>query len=198
MSTHHDPRVRIIGRRTLWKGFVHLEEVAFEQEMSDGTTVTLTREIHDHGRAATILLVDSRRQSVVLVRQLRVPVLMEGDPAYMIEAVAGLLDGDTPEVAICREALEETGYHVEDVTHVFDVYMSPGALTERVSFFVGHVDVMEKRGNGGGLVHEGEDIEVLEVPLDEAFAMIATGEICDAKTIMLLQWAQLNRDKLNV
>ncbi|MGF6253096.1 NUDIX domain-containing protein [Ensifer sp. LBL] len=196
MSTHHDPRVRIVGRRTLWKGFAHLEEVTFEQQMSDGAIVTLKREIHDHGNAATILLVDARRQSVILVRQLRVPVLLQGDPAYLIEAAAGLLDGDTPEEAICREALEETGYHVQDVIHLFDVYMSPGALTERTSFFAGHIDATEKRGDGGGLAHEGEDIEVLEIPFDEAFAMIAGGEIRDAKTIMLLQWAKLNRQEL--
>ncbi len=89
MSMHHDPRVRIIGRRTLWDGFIHLEEVTLEQDMSNGVTATLKREVHDHGSAATILLVDTRRQSVVLVRQLRIPVLLQGGPAYMIEAVAG-------------------------------------------------------------------------------------------------------------
>ncbi len=196
MTKHHDPRVRIIERRTLSDGFIHLEEITLEQDMSGGGTATLTREVHDHGSAATILLFDPRRESVVLVRQLRVPVLLQGDPAYMIEAPAGLLDDDTPEVAICREVLEETGYHVDKATHLFDAYMSPGALTERTSFFVGLVDVTEKAGDGGGLAHEGEDIEVLEIPFDEAVAMIATGEICDAKTIMLLQWAQLNRGKL--
>ncbi|OOG75979.1 GDP-mannose pyrophosphatase NudK [Ensifer sp. M14] len=197
MTKHQDPRVRIIGRRTLSEGFIHLEEITLEQDMSDGETVTLTREVHDHGRAATILLFDPKRQSIVLVRQLRVPVLLQGDPAYMIEAPAGLLDDDTPEVAICREALEETGYHVGKVTHLFDAYMSPGSLTERTSFFVGLIDVTEKAGDGGGLAHEGEDIEVLEIPFDEAFGMIVTGEICDGKTIMLLQWAQLNRAKLS-
>ncbi|WP_457582795.1 NUDIX domain-containing protein [Ensifer canadensis] len=196
MTKHHDPRVRIIERRTLSDGFIHLEEITLEQDMSDGGTTTLKREVHDHGSAATILLFDPRRESVVLVRQLRVPVLLQGDPAYMIEAPAGLLDDDTPEVAICREAMEETGYHVDNATHLFDAYMSPGALTERTSFFVGQIDVREKAGNGGGLAHEGEDIEVLEIPFDEAFGMIATGEICDAKTIMLLQWAQLNRSSL--
>ncbi|OCP36623.1 NUDIX domain-containing protein [Ensifer sp. LC163] len=198
MTKHHDQRVRIIERRTLSDGFIHLEEITLEQEMSDGGTATLKREVHDHGSAATILLFDPRQQSVVLVRQLRVPVLLQGDPAYMIEAPAGLLDDDTPEVAICREALEETGYHVDGATHLFDAYMSPGALTERTSFFVGLIDVTEKAGDGGGLAHEGEDIEVLEIPFDEAFGMIATGEICDAKTIMLLQWAQLNRSSLTV
>lgn len=193
MTKHHDPRVRIIDRRTLSNGFVHLEEITLEQDMSGGGTATLKREVHDHGSAATILLFDPRKQSVVLVRQLRVPVLLQGDPGYMLEAPAGLLDDDTPEVAICREAMEETGYHVDGARHLFDAYMSPGSLTERTSFFVGRIDVSEKAGNGGGLAHEGEDIEVLEIPFDEAFGMIATGEICDAKTIMLLQWAQLNR-----
>ncbi|WEX87541.1 NUDIX domain-containing protein [Sinorhizobium garamanticum] len=192
MTEHADPRVRIIDRKTLWKGFVSLEEVTLEQEMSNGQTARLVREVHDHGRAATILLFDPERQSVVLVRQLRIPVFLQGEPGYLIEAPAGLLDGETPETAICREAMEETGYRIESAMHLFDAYMSPGSVTERTSFFLGHIDASKRVMAGGGLAHEGEDIEVLEIPFEKAVAMIGTGEICDAKTIMLLQWALLN------
>ncbi|ASY62287.1 Nudix hydrolase family protein YffH [Sinorhizobium sojae CCBAU 05684] len=193
MKEHSDSRVRIIDRRPLWNGFISLEQVTLEQQMSNGTTARLVREVHDHGRAATILLFDPVRQVVVLVRQLRIPVFMQGEPAYLIETPAGLLDGEAPEVAICREAMEETGYHIESAMHLFDAYMSPGSITERTSFFLGHIDTSKKVAAGGGLAHEGEDIEVLEIPFEEAIRMVGTGEICDAKTIMLVQWAMLNR-----
>ncbi|THK39818.1 NUDIX domain-containing protein [Ensifer sp. MPMI2T] len=192
MTEHADPRVRILDRKTLWQGFVSLEEVTLEQEMSNGRTVRLVREVHDHGRAATILLFDPERQSVVLVRQLRIPVFLQGEPGYLIETPAGLLDGETPETAICREAMEETGYRIESAMHLFDAYMSPGSVTERTSFFLGRIDASKRVTAGGGLAHEGEDIEVLEIALEKAVAMIGSGEICDAKTIMLLQWAMLN------
>lgn len=197
MKEHSDSRVRIIERQTLWNGFINLEQITLEQQMSDGTTARLVREVHDHGRAATILLFDPERQVVVLVRQLRIPVFMQGEPAFLIETPAGLLDGEAPEVAICREAMEETGYHIESAMHLFDAYMSPGSITERTSFFLGRIDTSKKVAAGGGLSHEGEDIEVLEIAFDEAVAMIGTGEICDAKTIMLLQWAMLNRASLS-
>ncbi|MBP2234999.1 nudix-type nucleoside diphosphatase (YffH/AdpP family) [Sinorhizobium kostiense] len=197
MKEHSDSRVRIIERQTLWNGFINLEQITLEQQMSDGSTARLVREVHDHGRAATILLFDPERQLVVLVRQLRIPVFMQGEPAFLIETPAGLLDGEAPEVAICREAMEETGYHIESAMHLFDAYMSPGSITERTSFFLGRIDTSKKVAAGGGLSHEGEDIEVLEIPFDEAVAMIGSGEICDAKTIMLLQWAMLNRATLS-
>jgi len=197
MKEHSDSRVRIIERQTLWNGFINLEQITLEQQMSDGSTARLVREVHDHGRAATILLFDPERQLVVLVRQLRIPVFMQGEPAFLIETPAGLLDGEAPEVAICREAMEETGYHIESAMHLFDAYMSPGSITERTSFFLGRIDTSKKVAAGGGLSHEGEDIEVLEIPFDEAVAMIGSGEICDAKTIMLLQWAMLNRAALS-
>ncbi|PDT52494.1 MULTISPECIES: NUDIX domain-containing protein [Sinorhizobium] len=196
MTQHEDPRIRILDRRSLWKGFISLEQVTLEQQMSDGRTARLVREVHDHGRAATILLFDPERQIVVLVRQFRLPVLLQGEPAYLVETPAGLLDGEAPEVAICREAMEETGYCIESAMHLFDAYMSPGSITERTSFFLGRIDTSKKVAAGGGLAHEGEDIEVLEIALDHAVRMIGSGEICDAKTIMLLQWAVLNRAAL--
>jgi nudix-type nucleoside diphosphatase (YffH/AdpP family) len=194
--TKHAERVRIIDRQNLWNGFISLERITLEQQMSDGSTARLVREVHDHGRAATILLFDPERQVVVLVRQIRIPVFLQGEPGYLIETPAGLLDGEAPEVAICREAMEETGYEIESAVHLFDAYMSPGSVTERTSFFLGRIDTSRKTAAGGGLMHEGEDIEVLEIPFEEACAMIGTGEICDAKTIMLLQWAMLNRASL--
>ena len=155
----------------------------------NGGRQTVIREIHDHGNAATILLYDPARKSTILVRQLRVPPVLNGDNGFLIETPAGLLDGDDPVSAIIREAMEETGYRIDRATYLFDAYMSPGTLTERVSFFAAEIDISHRTGEGGGLEEEGEDIEILELPLAEAFGMIGDGRICDAKTIMLLQWA---------
>jgi nudix-type nucleoside diphosphatase (YffH/AdpP family) len=189
MDARTEPKVRIVKTEPLHKGFVHLQRLTVEHETLSGGRQTVTREIHDHGNAATILLYDPARKSVILVRQLRVPAVLNGDDGFMIETPAGLLDQDDALTAIIREAMEETGYHIERADFLFAAYMSPGALTERVSFFAAEIDATTKAGKGGGLEDEGEDIEILEVPLAEAFEMIATGKICDGKTIMLLQWA---------
>ena len=191
MTPKSDPRITLLGRETLSKRFVKLEKVMVEHATRSGGRITVEREIHDHGHAATILLYDPARRTVVLVRQIRVPVYLSGDEAWMIEAPAGLLDGDHPAEAIAREAMEETGYLVEKPEHLFDAYMSPGTVTERVSFFAAEIDQSKRTGAGGGLEGEGEDIEVLELALDEAFAMISSGQIRDGKTIMLLQWAKM-------
>jgi nudix-type nucleoside diphosphatase (YffH/AdpP family) len=192
MNSKSDPRITVLGRESLSSRFVKLDKVTVEHATRSGGRITVVREIHDHGHAATILLYDPARRSVVLVRQIRVPVYLSGDEAWMIEAPAGLLDGDHPAEAIAREAMEETGYLVENAKHLFDAYMSPGTLTERVSFFAAEIDQSNRIGEGGGLAGEGEDIEVLDLDLDEAFAMIASGAICDGKTIMLLQWAKMH------
>jgi nudix-type nucleoside diphosphatase (YffH/AdpP family) len=191
MEMKTDPPIRLLDRQMLSDGFVTLERVTIEHETRSGGRITVEREIHDHGNAATILLYDPRRKAVVLVRQVRVPVFLNGGDGWLIETPAGLLDGEHPARAIAREAMEETGYRVDNAEYLFDAYMSPGAVTERVSFFAAEIDLAQKAGEGGGLAEEGEDIEVLELPLTQAFAMIATGEICDAKTIMLLQWARM-------
>jgi nudix-type nucleoside diphosphatase (YffH/AdpP family) len=191
MTPKSDPRITLLDRQTLSKRFVNLEKVTIEHATRSGGRITVEREIHDHGNAAAILLYDPARKSVVLVRQLRVPVYLDGGEGWMIEIPAGLLDGDHPAEAIAREAMEETGYLVENAEFIFDAYMSPGTLTERVSFFAAEIDLSKKAGEGGGLASEGEDIEVLELTLDAAFAMITTGEICDGKTIMMLQWAKM-------
>jgi nudix-type nucleoside diphosphatase (YffH/AdpP family) len=191
MTPKSDPRIKVLDRQTLSKRFVNLEKVTVEHETRAGGRIIVEREIHDHGNAAAILLHDPTRKSVVLVRQLRVPVYLNGGEGWMIEIPAGLLDGDHPAEAIAREAMEETGYLVDNAEYLFDAYMSPGTLTERVSFFAAEIDLTKKAGEGGGLASEGEDIEVLELPLDTAFAMIADGGICDGKTIMMLQWAKM-------
>jgi len=191
MDSKTDTRIRLIDRQTLSKRFVTLEKVTIEHETRAGGRITVEREIHDHGNAATILLYDPARKSVVLVRQVRVPVFLNGGDGWLIETPAGLLDGEHPAEAIAREAMEETGYLIDNAEHLFDSYMSPGAVTERVSFFAAEIDLSRKVGEGGGLTDEGEDIEVVELPLSKAFDMIGTGEICDAKTIMLLQWARM-------
>lgn len=191
MDSKADPRIRVLKRETLSKRFVTLEKVTVEHATRSGGRITVEREIHDHGNAAAILLFDPARLSVVLVRQLRVPVHLNGGEGWMIEIPAGLLDGDHPAEAIAREAMEETGYRVDDAEYLFDAYMSPGTLTERVSFFAAEIDLSRRVGEGGGLASEGEDIEVLDITLEAAFAMIATGAICDGKTIMMLQWAKM-------
>ena len=191
MTPKSDPRITVLDRQTLSKRFVNLERVTIEHATRSGGRIIVEREIHDHGNAAAILLYDPNRKSVVLVRQLRVPVYLNGGEGWMIEIPAGLLDGDHPAEAIAREAMEETGYLVENAEYLFDAYMSPGTLTERVSFFAAEIDLTKKAGEGGGLASEGEDIEVLELTLDAAFAMTGTGEICDGKTIMMLQWAKM-------
>ena len=191
MNVKADPPIRVLGRETLSKRFVNLEKVTIEHATRSGGRIVVEREIHDHGNAAAILLHDPVRKVVVLVRQVRAPVFLNGGEGWMIEVPAGLLDGDHPAEAIAREAMEETGYRVENAEYLFDAYMSPGTLTERVSFFAAEIDLGKRVGAGGGLAEEGEDIEVLDLPLSKAFDMIATGEICDGKTIMLLQWARL-------
>jgi len=189
MDAQTEPKVKIIAAETLSKRFVHLQKLTVEHATLSGGRQTVVREIHDHGNAATILLYDPVRKSVILVRQLRVPPVLNDDDGFMIETPAGLLDKDDPLTAIIREAMEETGYRIDRADYLFDAYMSPGTLTERVSFFAAEIDVAEKAGKGGGLEDEGEDIEILEVPLADAFGMIGTGRIMDGKTIMLLQWA---------
>ena len=191
MDAKTEPKVKILSSETLSKRFVHLQKLTVEHETLSGGRQTVVREIHDHGNAATILLYDPRRRSVILVRQLRVPPVLNGDDGFMIEMPAGLLDKDDPLTAIIREAMEETGYRIERADYLFDAYMSPGTLTERVSFFAAEIDITQKAGRGGGLEEEGEDIEILEMPLDEAYEMIGTGKISDGKTIMLLQWAKM-------
>jgi ADP-ribose pyrophosphatase len=188
--------VKIVAETTLSQGWTRLSSYELDYTDRHGDSHRIHREVFHRTPAACILLYDAARDRVVLVKQFRLPVYLVGDPPWMIEVPAGLLDGDAPEAAIRREAMEETGYRPRDVRFLFKALTSPGSVTEVVHFFHASIDMADRVGNGGGLADEHEDIEVLELPLDEAVAMIASGEIIDAKTIMLLQWAAINRASL--
>lgn len=157
----------------------------------DGSLQTVRREVYDHGSAAAVLLYAPETDSVLLTRQFRLPPHLNGDPAWLIEAPAGLLDGEAAAIAARREAIEETGYEPLELQFLFDAYMSPGSVTEKCACYLGRYVPGQKVAQGGGLAHEGEDIEVFELRRDAAIAMIGTGEINDAKTIMMLQALQL-------
>jgi ADP-ribose pyrophosphatase len=196
MTKFAKAKAEIVGETTLSEGWTRLSTYEVDYTDSDGATHRLHREVYHRTPAATILLYDPKRATVVLVKQFRLAPHLHGEPAFMIETPAGLLDGEEPEAAIRREAMEETGFQIRDVHFLFKVYSSPGSNTEDVHFFAARVDTADRVSHGGGLDHEHEDIEVLEIPLDSAIAMIETGEIRDMKTIILLQWAAMNRDKL--
>ena len=194
MLTDTPSPIRIVEQTTVWKRFIHLRTIVLEQTRSDGRVEFLDREVHDHGAAAAVLLVDPQRQTVVLVRQFRPGAFFGGHAdGFLLEVPAGLLDGDSPQAAVSREVLEETGYAIGEARYLFDSSSSPGTLTERVACFAARVDATKREGTGGGVDGEGEDIEIVEMPIDAAYGLIATGGIVDAKTIMLLQWLMLNR-----
>jgi nudix-type nucleoside diphosphatase (YffH/AdpP family) len=185
-------RIRVQNVRLLSDGHYTLKTTTFEWRRTSGEWQTQDRETYDRGNGATLLLYNLAQRSVVLVRQFRYPAYVNGYDDLLIEAVAGLLDNETPEIRIRAEAEEETGYRLGEVQKVFEAFMSPGAVTEKLHFFVAEYQPNMRIGSGGGLVSEGEDIEVLELPFDQALAMIRDGRIADAKTIMLLQYAALN------
>jgi nudix-type nucleoside diphosphatase (YffH/AdpP family) len=164
-----------------------LKKVTFDYRRRDGSLETQVRQTYDRGNGAVILPYDPDRGTVLLVRQFRLPAYVSGHPEPLIEACAGLLDSDDPETCIRREAEEELGYRLRDTEQVFHVFMSPGSVTERLMFFVARYAPEDRIHGGGGDAHEGEDIEVLEVSLDEALRMVDEGAIIDGKTIMLLQ-----------
>ena len=185
-------RVRVKNVEILSDRHYRLNEVEFDYRRGDGEWQTQKREVFDRGHAATLLPYNLASRTVVLTRQFRLPAYLAGHDDLMIEAAAGMLDGDTPEKRIRAEAEEEIGYRLGDVRKVFEAFMSPGSVTEKLHFFVAEYEAAMRVGNGGGIAEEGEDIEVLELPIDSALAMIADGRIADAKTIMLLQYAALN------
>ncbi|SAL45590.1 NUDIX domain-containing protein [Caballeronia humi] len=180
-------RVRIIDTETLSDDWYVLKKTTFEFLRSDNVWQRQSRETYDRGNGATALLFDPARETVVLTRQFRLPAFVNGHDGMLIEAPAGLLDAASPEERIRAELEEETGYRVRDVEKVFEAFMSPGSVTEKLYFFVAHYDSASKVAEGGGVASEGEDIEVIELPLEQALAMVARGEIVDGKTIMLLQ-----------
>jgi len=174
--------------------FYVLRRYQFERTDRSGRRIKQVREVYDRGNGAAILLYNRTSGKVILTRQFRMPTYVNGNPTGMlIECCAGLLDADDAEEAIRRETQEETGYKVGAVKKIMEAYMSPGSVTEILSLFAAEYSNDMKIGDGGGLEDESEDIEVLEIPYQRALEMVRTGEIKDAKTILLLQYAELNR-----
>ncbi|MBI5942302.1 MAG: NUDIX domain-containing protein [Caulobacterales bacterium] len=190
MSIAH--RVRIETVRVLSDDWYVLRKATFAFQRNDGSWQTQNREAYDRGNGAAILLYDPDRRTVILVKQFRYPAFSNGHDDLMIEVPAGLLDDAEPEERIRSEVEEETGFRIDRVEKVFEAFMSPGSVTEKLHFFTGVYSLGDRVSDGGGHPDEGEDIDVLEVGFDQAMAMIRSGEIRDAKTIMLLQYAALN------
>jgi nudix-type nucleoside diphosphatase (YffH/AdpP family) len=184
-------RIRIHSTEVLSDDWYLLKKTTFDFQRRDGSWQRQSRETYDRGNGATILLYNLAQRTVILTRQFRYPAFVNGCDDLLIEAPAGLLDSHSPEEAIRMETMEETGYVVHDVRKIFEAFMSPGSVTEKLHFFVAEYDSAAKKDDGGGLHQEGEDIETLELGLEEALNKIKTGEIQDGKTIMLLQYAKL-------
>lgn len=185
-------RIRIRDIRVLSDDWYVLRKATFDWRRADGSWQTVSREAYDRGNGATLLPYNLATRTVLLTRQFRYPAYANGYGDLLIEAPAGLLDDATPEARIRAEVEEETGYRLADVRKIFECFMSPGSVTEKLHFFVAAYDAGMRVGDGGGVAEEGEEIEVLELTIDRALTMVETGEICDAKTILLLQYAALN------
>jgi nudix-type nucleoside diphosphatase (YffH/AdpP family) len=185
-------RVRLVAEEVLSDSWYLLKKTTFDYLRRDGQWQRQVRETYDRGNGAALLLFNAQKGTVLLTRQFRYPAFVNGcSEGLMVEVCAGLLDGDDPEACIRREAEEETGYRVRQARKLFEAYMSPGSVTEKLHFFAAEVYDDDRVGPGGGEFHEGEDIEVLEVHLSEALRQVASGAIEDGKTIMLLQHAAL-------
>jgi nudix-type nucleoside diphosphatase (YffH/AdpP family) len=185
--------IKILNTQILSDNWYILKKITYEYSKKDGTKLTQTREAYDRGNGATILLYHKEQKTVILTRQFRLPTFINGNTSGMlIEACAGLLDKDNAEDCIRRETEEETGYKITEVRKIFEAYMSPGSVTEILYFFIAEYAKEMKVTDGGGLEHEEENIEVLEIDIDKAMKMVETGEIKDGKTIMLLQYVKLN------
>ncbi|MEX3668929.1 NUDIX domain-containing protein [Paraburkholderia phenoliruptrix] len=191
MDTTKD-RVRIVESTVLSDDWYTLKKVTFDFRRRDGRWQRQSRETYDRGNGATILLHSRHTGNVVLTRQFRMPVFVNGHDGMLIEAAAGLLDNATPEERIRLEAEEETGYRVSNIRKVFEAYMSPGSVTEKLYFYLGDYDASMRVNDGGGIEDEGEDLEVLEIPLQTALHLVKSGEIIDGKTIILLQHLALS------
>jgi nudix-type nucleoside diphosphatase (YffH/AdpP family) len=182
-----DSIFRPISERVLADDWGRLTKYEYQLRLRDGSWQRQQREAYDRGNGATCLLYNPATGSVLLTRQFRLPVFLNGGLETLIETPAGLLEGVEPAVRMRAELIEETGYDVSALTHLFDVYMSPGSVTEYLAFFIGEYSEKQKVSDGGGSADEGEDIDVMQVSLSNAMAMISSGEIRDAKTIILLQ-----------
>jgi len=178
--------VRIVDSKTLSDDWYTLKKYTFDVRRRNGEWQRQNREAYDRGNGATILLYNRDKRTVILTRQFRFPVYINGHDGYLIETAAGLLDNMAPEQRIKAEAEEETGYQIDRVEKVFDAFMSPGSVTEKLYFYIAEYRPSDRKGQGGGIEAEGEDIEVLEWPVDQALQAIDDGMIVDGKTIMLL------------
>lgn len=185
MQSKH-AEVRIINTQTLSDDWYTLKKYTFALQRQNGEWQQQNREVYDRGNGATILLYNRQQRTVILTRQFRFPVYVNGHDGMLIEAAAGLLDNMDPENRIKAEAEEETGFRISHVEKVFEAYMSPGSVTEKLYFYIAEYQAADRTSAGGGIEAEGEDIEVLEITLDEALAAVESGLIVDAKTIMLL------------
>ena len=179
----------ITGETLMAKGRFELTRTDIDVVEEDGVERTLSHEVYRHGKAAAVLLYDPTRSVVTLVKQFRAGAFLADGALATIEVCAGMLDGDTPDACVVREALEETGISIDAPRHAFDAYMSPGGMTEKIACFVAPYGASDRSGGGGG-VDDDEHIEVIEVPFGEALAMIESGEVADAKTIALLYYAK--------
>lgn len=185
--------IKDVEKKLLSDNWYTLNKYTYKYQKPDGSWETQEREAYDRGNGAAILLYNSKKKTVVLTRQFRMPTYVNGnDDGMMIEVCAGLLDGDNPADCVRKETEEETGYKISNVQKVFQTYMSPGSVTEILYLFVGEYDESMKIGEGGGAEDETENIEVLELDFNDVMKMVASGEIKDAKTIMLLQYAKMN------
>ena len=193
MGDEKDGAVRIRGREVLSDDWYKLEKISFEQTGQGGQPETQEREVYHNGPGAAVLPIDRARGTVLLVRQLRIPALVNGDGPMLVEACAGMVDeGDEPVETVRKEAEQEMGYRLRSIRELFTLYMSPGSSAEKLHLFAADYDPGDKVGAGGGEAGEGERIDVLELPLARAWDMVITGEIIDAKTVILLQHARLN------
>ena len=189
-----NPSIEIKDIEVLSDNWATLRKITYQYKKKDNTWETQIREAYDRGNGAAILLYNKYNKTIILTRQFRMPTFLNGNEnGMMIEVCAGVLDQQNAEDCILKEIEEETGYSIKDVHKIFEVYMSPGSVTEIVYFFVGEYSQDMKSSDGGGLADEQENIEVLEMLFDKAYGMIASGEIKDAKTIMLLQYAKINK-----
>jgi len=181
--------INIIKDKILSENWFVLRNMTYELTRSDGSVVRHKREVYDRGNGATILLYNRHKQTVVLVRQFRIATWINGnEDGMLIETCAGLLDSDEPEECVRKEAIEETGFEVGEVRKLFELFMSPGGVTELIYFFIAEYDDTQRANDGGGV--DDEDIEVLELPYHRALEMMANGEIRDGKAVILLQYLQ--------
>ncbi len=188
-----NPKYKIKKTELLSDNHYTLNKVTIDYQKKDNTWDTQVREVYDRGNGAAILLYNAAKRTVVLTRQFRLPTYLNGNKSgLMIEVCAGLLDKDDPETCVIRETEEETGYRLHSVKKIFESYMSPGAVTEILYLFVAEYDPSMRVNDGGGLEAEHEEIDVIEIPFAQAYDMIESGEIKDAKTIILLQHAKIN------